>query len=109
MGLHWETLFQKDANGKQLVDMIKENGMIPGIKVDKGYDKAGLGGTKTGPLGHPETWCKGIDDLDKRAKEVYDQGARFAKWRNVLQIDPDQGLPSELAITMCVQNLAQYA
>ena len=33
--LHWETLFQKDSNGKQLVDMIKEGGMIPGIKMDK--------------------------------------------------------------------------
>jgi len=44
-----------------------------------------------GPLGHPETWCKGIDDLDKRCAEAYGKGARFAKWRNVLQ------------------NLAQYA
>ena len=33
--LHWETLFQKDSNGKQLVDMIKEAGLIPGIKMDK--------------------------------------------------------------------------
>merc|ERR1712003_463737 len=51
----------------------------------------------------------GIDDLEKRAAEAYAQGARFAKWRNVLQIDPASGLPSELAITLCVQNLAQYA
>jgi len=107
--LHWETLFQKDSNGKQLVDMIKEGGMIPGIKMDKGYDKAGLPGTETGPLGHPETWCKGIDDLDKRAAEAYAQGARFAKWRNVLQIDPEKGIPSDFAIDVCVKNLAQYA
>ena len=59
--------------------------MIPGIKMDKGYDKAGLPGTQDGPLGHAETWCKGIDDLDKRCAEAYAQGARFAKWRNVLQ------------------------
>ena len=107
--LHWETLFQKDKNGKQLVDMIKEGGMIPGIKVDKGYDKFGLMGTKIGPLGHAETWDKGIDDLDKRCAEAYAQGARFAKWRNVLQIDPAQGIPSELAIDVCVKNLAHYA
>jgi len=107
--LHVETLFQKDADGKQMVDLITGNGMIPGIKLDKGYDKAGLPGTATGPLGHAETWCKGIDDLEKRCAEAYAQGARFAKWRNVLQIDPDQGLPSDLAIEMCVQNLAQYA
>merc|ERR1719392_665969 len=83
--------------------------MLPGIKLDKGYDKAGLGSTATGPLGHQETWDKGIDDLEKRCAEAYAQGARFAKWRNVLQIDPATGLPSDLAITMCVQNLAQYA
>ena len=60
-----------------------------------------------GPLGHPETWCKGIDDLEKRCQEAYAKGARFAKWRNVLQIDPASGLPSDLAIEVCVQNLAQ--
>merc|ERR1719327_417392 len=107
--LHWETLFQSDAAGRKMVDLINGNGMIPGIKLDKGYDKVGLLGTKVGPLGHPETWCKGIDDLDKRCAEAYAQGARFAKWRNVLQIDPASGLPSELAITICVHNLAQYA
>merc|ERR1719198_1951289 len=83
--------------------------MIPGIKLDKGFDKTGLPGTKTGPLGHAETWCKGIDDLEKRAKEAYDKGARFAKWRNVLQIDPAQGLPSELAISESAHCLARYA
>jgi len=107
--LHWETLFQKDADGKQMVDLITANGMIPGIKVDKGYDKAGIPGTAKGPLGHPETFCKGIDDLEKRCAEAYAQGARFAKWRNVLQIDPASGIPSDLAIELCVQNLAQYA
>merc|ERR1712087_468008 len=107
--LHWETLFQKDADGNEMVDLITKAGMIPGIKLDKGYDKAGIPGTAKGPLGHPETWCKGIDDLEKRANEAYAKGARFAKWRNVLQIDPAQGLPSELAISECVNNLACYA
>merc|ERR1719238_819816 len=107
--LHQETLFQKDAEGRDMVDIIKGNGMIPGIKLDKGFDKSGLPGTKSGPLGHPETWCKGIDDLEKRAAEAYAQGARFAKWRNVLQIDPANGLPSDLAIAECVGNLACYA
>ena len=42
--LHWETLFQQDAEGKTMVDIIKDNGMIPGIKVDDGYNKKlGLG------------------------------------------------------------------
>jgi len=107
--LHWETLFQSDAEGNKMVDIISKNGMIPGIKLDKAYDKAGLPGTATGPLGHPETWDKGIDDLEKRCAEAYAQGARFAKWRNVLQIDPANGMPSELAIHVCVHNLAHYA
>merc|ERR1719277_1558863 len=92
-----------------MVDLITTNGMIPGIKLDKGYDKSGLASTVKGPLGHQETWDKGIDDLEKRCAEAYVQGARFAKWRNVLQIDPKQGLPSELAIDVAVKNLAHYA
>merc|ERR1712032_1072802 len=107
--MHWETLFQKNADGKQMVDLISEAGMLSGIKLDKGYDKSGLPNTDSGPLGHPETWCKGIDDLDKRAAEAYAQGARFAKWRNVLQIDPASGLPSDLSIAEATSNLACYA
>jgi fructose-bisphosphate aldolase class I len=107
--LHVETLFQQDAEGREMVDLIRNAGMIPGIKLDKGYDKVGLLGTKTGPLNHPETWCKGLDDLDKRCADAYAKGARFAKWRNVLQIDPAQGLPSDVAITECVNSLARYA
>merc|ERR1719191_803312 len=57
--LHWETLFQSDVTGKKMVDLITKNGMIPGIKLDKGYDKAGMPNTESGPLGHPETACKG--------------------------------------------------
>jgi fructose-bisphosphate aldolase, class I len=107
--LHVETLYQTDASGRKMVDLINENGMIPGIKLDKGYDTSGIPNTAVGPLGHPETFDKGIDDLDARCKAAYEQGARFAKWRNVLQIDPEKGLPSDLAITLCVHNLAQYA
>merc|ERR1719313_3062266 len=107
--LYWETLFQTDAKGNKMVDLINKAGILPGIKLDKGYDKSGLPNTQSGPLGHPETWCKGIDDLEKRAAEAYAQGARFAKWRNVLQIDPEKGLPSDLAIMECVHNLSRYA
>ena len=92
--LHTETLYQEDKDGNKMVDLITKAGMIPGIKVDKGYNKTGI---------------PGIDDLEKRAEEAYKQGARFAKWRNVLQIDPASGLPSDLAIAECVGNLACYA
>lgn len=107
--LHWETLFQKDAAGTQMVDLIKGNGMVPGIKLDKGYSKDGLCNTKVGPLGHPETWTKGLDDLEARCAQAYAQGARFAKWRNVLQIDPTTGIPSDAAVDECVTSLARYA
>ena len=107
--LHWETLFQKDAAGIDMITHLNNAGLIAGIKLDKGYDKAGLPNTKVGPLGHPETACKGLDDLEDRCKKAYAQGARFAKWRNVLQIDPENGLPSDLAIQECVHNLARYA
>lgn len=107
--LHSETLYQKDKNGTDMVKLITDNGMIPGLKVDKGFDKVGLPNTASGPLGHPEPWCKGIDDLEQRAADAYKQGARFAKWRNVLQIDPASGLPSDLAILECVHQLSRYA
>merc|ERR1712014_328123 len=107
--LHWETLFQDDADGNAMVDLITKNGMLAGIKLDKAYNKKGIWGTATGPLGHPETATKGLDDLQERAAQAYAQGARFAKWRNVLQLDPAQGLPSNLAIQETVHTLARYA
>jgi len=107
--LHWETLFQQDKDGNEMVDLITKNGMIPGIKVDKGYDKCGMWGTEVGPLGHPEVATKGLDDLQKRCADAYKKGARFAKWRNVLQLDPAKNLPSDLAIADTVHILARYA
>ena len=47
--------------------------------------------------------------MQLRLARYYAQGARFAKWRNVLQIDPEKGIPSDFAIDVCVKNLAQYA
>merc|ERR1719316_1470667 len=107
--LHWETLFQTDASGKDMVDIIKENGMLAGIKVDKAYDKKGIWGTEVGPLKHPEVATRGLDDLQERCAKAYAKGARFAKWRNVLQLDPAKKLPSDLAIADTVHTLARYA
>merc|ERR1711934_278809 len=107
--LHWETLFQSDAEGNAMVDLITKNGMLAGIKLDKAYNKKGMWGTATGPLGHPETATVGLDDLQQRAAEAYAKGARFAKWRNVLQLDSAQNLPSELAIMETTHVLARYA
>lgn len=107
--MHWETLFQSDADGVQLVDHVTKNGMLAGIKVDKAYNKKGMWGTEVGPLGHPEVATLGLDDLQQRCEKAYKQGARFAKWRNVLQLDPAKGLPSDLAIADTVHTLARYA
>jgi len=107
--LHWETLFQTDAEGNEMVDIITKNGMLAGIKLDKAYNKKGMWGTETGPLGHPEVSTKGLDDLQERAAQAYAKGARFAKWRNVLQLDPALGLPSDLAIADTTHTLARYA
>merc|ERR1712048_692717 len=62
-----------------------------------------------GPLGHPETSDIGLDDLQVRAAEAYAKGCRFAKWRNVLQLDPAKGLPSDIGIQDTVHTLARYA
>jgi len=107
--LHWETLFQEDAGGQKMVDLITGNGMLAGIKVDKAYNKKGIWGTEVGPLGHPEVATLGLDDLQQRCAQAYAQGARFAKWRNVLQLDPAKGLPSDLSIADTVHTLARYA
>merc|ERR1719254_427720 len=107
--LHWETLFQENAAGTKMVDLITGNGMLAGIKVDKAYNKKGIWGTEVGPLGHPETATVGLDDLQQRCAQAYAQGARFAKWRNVLQLDPAKGLPSDLSIADTVHTLARYA
>merc|ERR1711904_512027 len=107
--LHWETLNQKDADGTDMVDLITKNGMLAGIKLDKAYNKKGMWGTETGPLGHPEVSTKGLDDLQERVAEAYAKGARFAKGRNVLQLDPAKNLPSDVAIQDTVHTLARYA
>ncbi len=88
--LYEETLFQNHADGTPFVDCLKKIGVIPGIKVDTGLSPL--------PGGHEvETWCSGLDGLVERAKKYYAQGARFAKWRAVLQITSD-GAPSNLSI-----------
>ena len=95
--LHWETLFQKDASGKDIVDIIKENGMIPGIKVDTGLR----------PLANSngEQWCQGHDQLAERCAAYYEAGARFCKWRTVVSIPAG---PTMQAVKVAADGLARY-
>ncbi|CEM04838.1 unnamed protein product [Vitrella brassicaformis CCMP3155] len=99
--LYEETLYQNHADGTPFVDCLRNIGVIPGIKVDTGLTPL--------PGAHPiETWCTGLDGLYERACKYYTQGARFAKWRAVLQITPD-GCPTPLAIKENAWGLARYA
>jgi fructose-bisphosphate aldolase class I len=95
-----ETLFQDHADGESMVAKLEKQGIVPGIKVDKGL-KPLVGG-----LEH-ETYCSGLDGLTERASDYYARGARFAKWRAVLQITANG--PSDLAIRENAWGLARYA
>lgn len=94
-----ETIRQKTREGTPFPELMIKLGIIPGIKVDKGAK----------PLaGHPgETVTEGLDGLRERLKEYYDLGARFAKWRAV--IDIADGIPSRAAIGVNAHALARYA
>jgi len=84
-----------------IVALFQEQGIVPGIKVDQGVEP--LAGGLPG-----ESWCTGLKGLDERAARYYARGARFAKWRAVLQIRAD-GCPSELAVRENAWGLARYA
>lgn len=94
-----ETLYQKDVNGKLFTTILQEQGIIPGIKVDKGT--VNLAGT------NGETTTQGLDGLAERCQEYFKAGARFAKWRCVLKIAANE--PSELSIDENANVLARYA
>ncbi|KAB2098173.1 hypothetical protein ERO13_A01G208900v2 [Gossypium hirsutum] len=94
-----ETLYQKTASGKLFVDVLKESGVLPGIKVDTGT--VVLNGT------NDETFTQGLDGLAQRCQKYYEAGARFAKWRAVLKIGTIE--PTELAIQENANGLAMYS
>merc|ERR1719265_2937868 len=96
--LFTETLYQKTTDGKLMVDLAKENGVIPGIKVDTGL--VPLVGGKEG-----ENWCRGLDDLKERTVDFYKAGARFAKWRTTVRVRDH----SALAVSEAAHGLARYA
>lgn len=96
-----ETLYQKTADGTPFTEVLKKNNVIPGIKVDKGVTP--IPGTEG------ETSTQGLDGLLGRCQKYYEAGARFAKWRAVLKIDKELGLPSALAIQENAWGLARYA
>ena len=94
-----ETIRQKAADGTPLVDVITATGAIAGIKVDAG--------AKPLALFRGEKITEGLDGLRERLKEYHEMGARFAKWRGVIDIGP--GMPSLGAINANAHALARYA
>ena len=97
--LYDETLRQKAANGTPFVDLLSNSGILPGIKVDTGAkDLAFCPG---------ETVTEGLDNLPKRCAEYVKLGAKFAKWRAVINIGKD--IPSSTCIAANAHALARYA
>src|ERR1044072_7194784 len=96
--LYDETIWQKAKDGTPLVDIIKKAGSIPGIKVDEG--------TKPLPYCPGELVTIGLDKLADRLPKYYEQGARFAKWRAV--IDIGAGISTTNAIHTNNQALARH-
>ena len=97
--LYEETLGQSAANGLRLVEIAQRQGIVPGIKVDKGtIDLTHAPGDKI---------TQGLDGLGERLAAYKEQGARFAKWREVYPISPAN--PTMLGMTANAEVLARYA
>jgi fructose-bisphosphate aldolase class I len=94
-----ETIRQKASDGRPLVQKIEATGALPGIKVDAG--------AKDIPFFPGEKITEGLDGLGERLKEYHGLGARFAKWRAV--IDIGEGIPTAYAISANAEALARYA
>jgi fructose-bisphosphate aldolase class I len=98
--LYDETIWQDAKDGTPLVKIIEQSGAIPGIKVDEG--------TQALPNCPGELITVGLDKLAERLRKYYERGARFAKWRAVINIDKDK-IPSMTAIHVNAHALARYA
>jgi fructose-bisphosphate aldolase class I len=94
-----ETIRQQASSGKRLTDILLDQGIIAGIKVDTGAKP--LAGCQD------ETVTEGLDSLRERLKDYHTMGARFAKWRAVIRVT-DQ-LPSPTCIKVNAHALGRYA
>ena len=97
--LYDETMYQATKDGKRFIDVLKDAGIVPGIKVDEGTtDLAGFPGEKI---------TTGLDGLSERLAKYYNLGARFAKWRAVIAIRA--AIPTRGCIEANMHALARYA
>lgn len=94
-----ETLRQKTRDGVLMPEVLAQQGIIPGIKVDKGaVGLAAFAGEKI---------TQGLDGLRERLNEYWELGARFTKWRAVIAIG--DGIPTQTCIDANAQTLAMFA
>ncbi len=94
-----ESLRQKAKDGVPFAELLAKRGIVPGIKVDKGV--------KPIPFSKLEKISEGLDGLRERIAEYRDLGARFAKWRAVIEIG--EGMPSDTCLETNAHALARYA
>ena len=94
-----ETIYQNSSDGTPLVEVLTDQGIIPGIKVDKGAKPL------AGHLNEPIT--EGLDGLRERLAKYVEAGARFTKWRAVISIG--DGIPSSYCIQANAHALARFA
>lgn len=96
--LYDETIRQRRADGGLIVNLLREHGIIPGIKVDK----------STNPLANTdgELITDGLDGLRDRLREYHALGARFTKWRAVITIG--DGIPSQYCIDANAHMLGRF-
>lgn len=97
--LYDETIWQDAADGTPLVALIADAGAVPGVKVDEGTEEL--------PGARGDLITKGLDGLSKRLPKYHERGARFAKWRAV--IDIGAGKPSYAGLIANAHALARYA
>jgi fructose-bisphosphate aldolase class I len=96
-----ETIKQQTLSGQSFPDFLNSINIIPGIKVDAGAKPFSC---------HPgEKITEGLDGLDSRMKNYYSLGARFAKWRAVINISEENNLPSDASLIANANVLARYA
>ena len=94
-----ETIRQSDSNGTAFAKLLESRGIVPGIKVDKGAkDLTYFPGEKV---------TEGLDGLRDRLKEYYEMGARFTKWRAVIDIGDD--IPTVFGINANTHALSRFA
>ncbi len=94
-----ETIRQRASDGTPLLKVLEEQGIIPGIKVDKS--------TVAMPLSPDEKYTQGLDGLRDRLEEYREMGARFTKWRAVITIG--DGIPTVRCIESNARALALFA